>query len=137
MPDQPRALVIDDSGLVRWALRQSLGALGFAVVTAGTRMEALEQLIGSEYGLVVASPAVAREDITDLLRMARRQRAETALILLAPREAIPTSEAWGERTVMIGKPFSVDDVTAAVLRLVPERERERRSSTEPMLHQRR
>lgn len=119
MPQPLRALIIDDTALVRWALRQCLGALGFEVMTAGTRTEMLERLIGSGFRLVVASPSVGREDVIDLLETVRRQQPETAMILLTAGESIREPKAWGERTIVFEKPFSVDEVTAAARRLVP------------------
>ena len=116
---QPRALVVDDTALVRWALHHSLHALGFEVVTAGTRTEMLERLIGSGFRLVVASPTVGREDVTDLLETVRRQQPETAMILLTADESIREPKTWGEQTLVFEKPFSVDEVRAAVHRLVP------------------
>lgn len=119
MTHRPRALIVDDTLLVRWALHESLGELGFEVMTAGTRAEMLEQLIGSGISLVVASPSMGREDVTDLLEMVRRQQPETAMILLTADESIREPKAWGERTIVFEKPFSVAEVRAAVQRLVP------------------
>lgn len=108
-----RAIVIDDSELVRWAISRALTAEGFAVEQAGTLAEAEAKLAGIEFDLVVAADSLEREDMGELLTTVRGDAGAAPLVLLAEQARSP---AWrpSRVTSYVRKPFSIDEVLAAV-----------------------
>ena len=117
MPEPPRALVADETTLVRWALRRALTAAGFTVAEAGTREEVLETLVAHQYRLVVLPLALGFEDMEDIAQAIASPAGDTALIVLTENGKIPDSLRLHARVKAVDKPFSITSLVDAAMTL--------------------
>lgn len=113
-----RALVVNDTNLARWALRQALVRAGFAVTVVATTeaaVAAMERF--DELDVLVASMSLGSESV-DRLNAEVSQRWPNALIILLATDVEPRRPA-GSRAIVLETPFSVNDIVAAARRLGP------------------
>jgi DNA-binding NtrC family response regulator len=111
-------LVVDDEPLIRWAVREGLEGVGYAVLEAGTAREALDSLAGAGDPIVVALLDLRLPDSDDLglLRRVRREAPGCRVIVMTAHgtpellaEAM-TAGAYGT----ISKPFDMGRIVSLV-----------------------
>ena len=111
-------LVVDDEPLIRWAVREGLEGVGYAVLEAGTAREALDSLAGARHPIAVALLDLRLPDSDDLglLRRLRREAPGCRVIIMTAHgtpellaEAM-TAGAYGT----ISKPFDMGRVVSLV-----------------------
>ncbi|HVG25485.1 MAG TPA: response regulator [Thermoanaerobaculia bacterium] len=107
---EKRILVVDDDDAIRALLRTVLRRRGFAVDTARNGVEALEQLGGSRYALIVLDLMMPRMSGYELVEQLQEQS-----VLTRPRVLILTAAGQEPRsldtTLVVGtmhKPFDID-----------------------------
>ncbi|HIX88567.1 MAG TPA: response regulator transcription factor [Candidatus Akkermansia intestinavium] len=117
-------LVAEDDAPIREALRDSLEAAGYAVLTAEDGRRALELLLSSEVSLVLLDVNMPEINGFKLLRMMGRECPGTPCIILTAhgeeKERVKGLELGADDYVV--KPFSVAELLAriaAVLRRYP------------------
>ncbi|GFE57449.1 response regulator [Geobacter sp. AOG1] len=76
-----RLLVVDDESSIRLLYSQELADAGYDVVTAGNAAEAVAQLEGGEFDLVVLDIKLKNESGLDLLQKIVKERHEMPVIL--------------------------------------------------------
>jgi two-component system KDP operon response regulator KdpE len=106
-------LVIDDESQIRRALRTSLQAHGYEVVTAGTGEEGIVAVAESQPDLVFLDLGLPDLDGTDVLRRVR-SFSQVPVIIISVREAqaakVAALDAGADDYVT--KPFAMDELLA-------------------------
>jgi len=118
MPQKPAILVIDDEESLASMVSAYLGAKGYRVATALTGEDALEEIASGDYDIVVSDIYVDEVSGLDILRAAKGQRPECAVILMTARGSVQTTveaEAGGAFEYL-AKPFDMGELLEAVER---------------------
>jgi len=113
-----RALVVDDEGLIRWSLRETLIDHGFLVVEAGDGRGAMNALADGTTPPDVVLLDLRLPDSRDLSLLSR-------IISLVPRSKVILMTSYGTPEVhrdalergaytVLHKPFELQDLTALV-----------------------
>lgn len=113
-----RVLVVDDEPLIRWAVTETLTALGFEVEQAGDAASALRQLLAGPPGFDVILLDLRLPDMRDLSLMGTlRQLQPRACVILMTAfgsdEVVERAIALGAQTVLY-KPFALGTLVDAV-----------------------
>jgi len=115
----PLVLVVDDEGLIRWALRKALLALGCEVREAGDARSALlaSAEADTRFDAVLLDLKLPDSDGLSLLAAVKARQPAARLILMT---AFGTEETQAEAIALgacrvIRKPFDVKAVAAMVL----------------------
>jgi DNA-binding response OmpR family regulator len=109
-------LVVDDESLIRWSLRERLTAAGYAVLEAGTGLEALDVFAEATPALVLLDLALPELDGLGVLRSVRRMAPACPVIVMSAHDS-PGSSA---EAIALGachfvpKPFDFDAVVGLV-----------------------
>jgi DNA-binding response OmpR family regulator len=128
----PSVLLVEDDPVVRSAVSRALTALGNAVTSVGTALDALREITSSQFDVVVLDLGLPDMDGGDALRMMRGV-CDTPVIVATARD----DEAEIVRLLNAGaddylvKPFSSDHL-AARLGAVLRRARGRDEVNEPL-----
>lgn len=118
-----RVLLVEDEGLIRWSLAQTLAAAGATVVEAADARSAMEAIATAAAAFDVAVLDVRLPDGSGLglLATIRRLRPATRVVLMtaygtpALRDEARALGALG----VVEKPFELDAMTALVLGAAP------------------
>ncbi len=114
------AVVVNDVNLARWALRHALAGAGFGVTVSETAEEAVSAIARLErVDALVASLSLGPEAIDRLIDRVTERWPGAAVILLATDIDSRTPVATPNPAIVLDTPFSMDDVVAAVRRVVP------------------
>ena len=107
-------LVAEDDAPIREALRDSLEAAGYAVLTAEDGRRALELLLSSEVSLVLLDVNMPEINGFKLLRMMGRECPGTPCIILTAHGEEKEREKWLQLGAddYVVKPFSVAELLA-------------------------
>lgn len=108
-------LVVDDEPVIRDVLTALFTGEGYAVLSAGDGLAALEVMETASPDLIIADVIMPRLDGWGLLSRLRDQHAETPVILLSAtfRGNPPNG------VVFVAKPFDIDHLLAVVERVLP------------------
>lgn len=116
---RPKVLVVDDESLIRWALTEMLGDLGYEVVQAGDGRSALSAMCeAAPFDIALLDLRLPDCDDLSLLARMRSLSPTTRIILMS---AHGTTE-MAERAMDLGaftfvsKPFELNDLAALVSR---------------------
>jgi DNA-binding NtrC family response regulator len=117
-------LVVDDEGLLRWAVVETLGARGFEVSEAGDAKSALEALgaPGRHTDLVLLDLFLPDACDLSILKFIRT-RAPAMPVILMTAFATPDiiEEALAVGALVITKPFDIDNLAALIDRTLATR----------------
>jgi DNA-binding response OmpR family regulator len=117
----PRVLVVDDERLVRWAIAETLGDLGYVVIEAADARTALE-VFGDDVDLVLLDLHLPDcSDLSVLTRMRRTAPSTPVILMTAFATPAAISEASAYGTPVVAKPFDLADLAARVQRTLPDR----------------
>jgi len=127
-----RILVVDDEKIKRVTLADDLAAQGYDVVTAADGREALEQLGGGRFDVVVTDMKMPNVDGLELLKQIKQgPMAEIEVIMMTAYGSIPVAV----EAVKLGaydfltKPFRNEDIFPLLARI--ERRRQERAPAVP------
>jgi len=120
----PRVVVADDSLSVRRALAELMEDAGYEVSTARDGLEALELINALQPALVLLDlemPKLNGLEVTRFMR-GREQTHSVPVIMITSRasERYRSQAHEAGVTLMLGKPFSEDELTQSVRRLMAE-----------------
>jgi len=112
-------LIVDDEPSMRMALSESLESCGYMVETAVDGIEALQKFSRHGWDLVITDIRMPKMSGLDVLKEIRRSSPHTPVILITAYGTVNTAvEAMKEgATDFIMKPFSLEDLEAAVKRI--------------------
>lgn len=111
---KPRALVSDDSMLVRWALSQALARRGLEVVLASTRHETLCRLMDGPFLILVMSCSLGNEDTRDVIGALADEPGGTPVIVLCGGDCGEQFQSDHPSAKVFLKPFSLEAILSAV-----------------------
>jgi CheY-like chemotaxis protein len=107
-------LVVDDEPVIRELLVQVLRDEGYATVTAGDGVAALESLESGDIDLVLTDTMMPRLDGVALIRtMRKRPVLNTMPVVLLSAAGRPALDGMGD-CVFLPKPFDLTSLLAAV-----------------------
>ncbi len=119
---EPRILVADAEVHVQDLLVELLRGMGYRVDTAGSREGALAKIRASEYDALIADFGMPHLDGRALLSTLKTEKPALSrrVIFLASDAASPPlmEFALAERSILIGKPFDLDTMRAALKRVL-------------------
>jgi len=111
-----RVLLIEDEDGLRGAIARRLRAVGHAVDEAADRLSAEDLFAEHEYGCVLLDRSLPDGEGLDMLRMWRRQKATTPVLVLTARDAVKARveglEAGADDYLV--KPFAVEELLARI-----------------------
>jgi len=116
---QQSALIIDDNRWMRDALADTLGALGYRTTTAADGVEGIEKFACGDYDVVLTDLEMPRMDGRAVARHVREgQRGIGVVVISAAMVSGMAPPAWADdRVALLGKPVSLEDLTAAIDRV--------------------
>ena len=122
-PHAVRVLIVDDEGLIRWSLAQTLAAAGATVVEAADTRSAMEAIGAAAPAFDAAILDVRLPDGSGLglLTAIRRLRPATRVVLMTAYGTpalLAEARALGALGV-VEKPFELDAMTALILGAPP------------------
>ena len=119
----PRVLVVDDEGLLRWSLAETLVDAGYQVVLAANGCDARAAMADERHRIDVMLVDLKLPD-TDGLQLVREARRRwltcpiVAMTAYAPADTHESAIAAGAQDV-VTKPFDLDDMRRRVRQLCP------------------
>src|SRR5512142_1550636 len=120
LPLPLHVLVVNDVNLARWALRHALAAAGFVVTVSETAQGAAAAIAHLDaLDALVASLSLGPEAIDRLIDRVTERWPRAAVILLATDIDARAPVAAPNPAIVLDTPFSMDDVVAAMRRVVP------------------
>ena len=116
-----RILIVDDEPLVTRSCRRILLEAGHEVQTAQSGQEGLRQALSQRFDLVMTDLKMPDLDGMDLVRAVRRDRPQTAIVIITGYGTIPSAVAATRLGVAdyIEKPFTPDQIVEAVGKALP------------------
>lgn len=112
----PPILVIDDEEAVTTMIAGYLKAKGYPVKAVNDGEDALEEIRGGDYPIVISDIYIDRVTGLDILRAVKTRNSESAVILMTARGSVRTTvEAeMGGAIEYLAKPFALEDLLAVV-----------------------
>ncbi len=112
-------LIIDDNAVVREALADTLGGLGFCTTTACDGVDGLEKFTRGSYDVVLTDLEMPRISGVEVTRRVRETRPDVGVVVISGSlESGAAPPAWaGNRVAFVEKPPRLEDVTAAIARV--------------------
>jgi len=109
-------LVVDDEVIMRESLRDWLTDVGYQVETAEDGDEALEAIVGQDFGVVIIDLMLPGKNGIEVLREARERRPHLKGIIITAYPSVPTAvEAMKEGAVdYLPKPVKLNELEALV-----------------------
>jgi DNA-binding response OmpR family regulator len=115
----PRILVVDDEPSILGLARAILEPQGYRVSTAGDGREALRELAGGRYDLVLTDIVMPDMEGIELLRRLRSQRTGVPVVVMSGNPVgmkfLQTARHLGASGTL-HKPFSIQELTLTVER---------------------
>jgi DNA-binding NtrC family response regulator len=113
-----KLLVVEDDNSVRTTITTFLELEGYAVDAASSTREALERLSRDTYPIIISDIYLDERTGIDVLRKAREQNPNCAVILMTARGSMETVMAATQHGAFdyIAKPFELEDLLATVKR---------------------
>ncbi len=110
MPDNT-VLVVDDDGLIGWALAKDLSSLGYATQTAGTVRDALARIRGSRFGFLFLDVHLPDGNGLELMPEVGRLSPETKIVVMSASDGGRTRQRALSSGALqyLEKPFDVSE----------------------------
>lgn len=114
---RPLVLVVDADALLRWAMREAVGAAGFAVGEVSTALDARTALAdGSAPAVAIVDPHFPDASSAEVLDAMRALAPECRLLVMLADDT-PASRATALQfgaAAVLAKPVDLDDVVTRV-----------------------
>ena len=109
-------MIVEDDDTWRDTLTQFLELSGYQVDSAGGTREASDRLRAGRYGIVISDIYIDDKTGIEVLRTARQENPECAVILMSGRGSMETISAGlsGGAVEYLAKPFELDDLLNVV-----------------------
>jgi DNA-binding NtrC family response regulator len=122
-----RVLVVDDNPIVLASCRRILEEEGFTVVTVGSVNQAIEEAVAQGFGLIIVDIKMPEQDGHQLMKRVKAWRKPTPVIAMSgyPTSETVQSSLTSGAFVFLPKPFTPDELIAALRVVVPGELRER------------
>ncbi len=126
MATDVKILAIDEQDIILSSIRKALTSCGdvmYSITTVPTAMEGLRSIRNSSFDLVLVDAALPGMNTSETLRRIRTTSPSTALILMSgyiSGTSIP-GEISGYVDAILSKPFTTDEITSLVSRILVER----------------
>ena len=127
-----RVLVVDDDPIVLASCKRVLETEGFSVVAASSVGQAIEEAVAQAFGLIITDIKMPERDGFQLMKKVSEWRRPTPVIAMS---GYPTSESVQSSLksgafVFLPKPFTPDELLAALRVVVPSELNEHPEKTE-------
>ena len=121
MAATPRVLVVDDEPVINESCRRVLADEGYEVDTTESGREGLDRAARQHFDLVITDLRMPDLDGMELVRSLRRQRPNTAVVIITGYGTVPSAVEAMRLGVAeyIEKPFTPDELAQAVGRACP------------------
>ena len=119
-----RVLVVDDEDAIRELCSDALADAGFGVEAVSSASQALRELDGGRFDIVVTDLRMPELSGLDLLRAIKENHAEVDVVVMTGHGTIDTAVESLKLGAydFVTKPFSVDDLTSRLHRLAEKRQ---------------
>jgi CheY-like chemotaxis protein len=112
---QGTVLVVDDDADVREIAVEALEGVGYIVASAGSGLEALDTIErGDTVDVVLIDYAMPEMNGLEAMRLISERRPATRIVLMTGHADVPALQTAAERARLLRKPFTVEQLTAAV-----------------------
>jgi ATP-dependent Lon protease len=120
-----RVLVVDDEEIARTNVEHILKKEGYAVVTATNGMEALQQLRGGAFDLVLTDLLMMKVGGMELLEKIKSDYPATEVIVITGYATVPSAVEALQKGAYhyLPKPLKIDEVRAAARKALARKER--------------
>ncbi len=115
--NRPVVLVVDDEAAIRLLCKVNLELDGFRVVEAASLDEARTLLEAEPVAVVLLDLHVGREDGETLIDEIRGREPRLPVVVVSGSSDVDTGELQVDADAVLGKPFTIDELTATVQRL--------------------
>jgi len=121
-----KVLVVDDEPIVTKSCRRILAVEGYDVQTAQSGQEGLRRALSQHFDLLVTDLKMPDMDGMELVQTVRRDRPQTAVVIITGYATIPSAVAATRLGVSdyIEKPFTPEQIVEAVNKAVAVRHEE-------------
>jgi DNA-binding NtrC family response regulator len=118
---ESRILVVDDEPVVTKSCRRILAEKGYQVDTVESGQEGLQRALDEHFDLVMTDLKMPDLDGMELVRTLRKERPETAIVIITGYGSIPSAIEATKLGVFdyIQKPFTPDEISSVVSRVCP------------------
>ncbi len=115
-----RVLVVEDDADIRQLLVEILDDEGYAVALAEDGVQAIEQVVAARPALLILDLMLPRLNGDEVLAELARRGLREGLPVLVLTAAGPVEErvAGIDADAFLAKPFTIDDLVAAIVQLV-------------------
>ena len=110
----PIVLVVDDEPALRLLYRVNLELEGYRILEAGTVAEACAAIEAHAIAVVVLDMQLGAERSDVLLQELRDRKPRIPVVVVTGSSDIDTGERIIEADAVIGKPFTIEELTNAV-----------------------
>ena len=124
-------MIVEDDDTWRDTLATFLEYSGYQVASAGGTREAITRLQAERYNIVISDIYIDDKTGIDVLKTARAENPECAVILMSGRGSMETISAGiaGGAVEYLSKPFELDDLLAVVKKAEAKLNRENEEAT--------
>ncbi|HAV24089.1 MAG: hypothetical protein A2X67_09550 [Ignavibacteria bacterium GWA2_55_11] len=120
MPAKNRILVVDDEEALRTVLSSELEGEGYSVRSAADGQEAITQLTGTEFDLVLLDIKMPNVDGFEVLKFVKERHPKTKVVMLTGfadlKNAIESKKLGAED--FVSKPYDLVDLLTTVERVL-------------------
>ena len=119
----PIVLVVDDEPALRLLYRVNLELEGYRILEAGTVAEARAAIEAQAIAVVLLDMQLGAERSDVLLQELRDREPRIPVVVVTGSSDIDTDERTIEADAVIGKPFTIEELTSAVQAVVASERR--------------
>jgi formate/nitrite transporter len=130
-PAAKRLLVIDDESVVLTSCRRIFAEEGFEVVTTDSPRQGLELASGSRFDVILCDWRMPELSGIDVVELLDKRSPESAVVMITGFPAVDRATEVMKRGAMdyVAKPFTPEEIVAAVNKALKRKESERSKGT--------
>jgi formate/nitrite transporter len=130
-PSAKRMLVIDDESVVLSSCRRIFTEEGYEVVTTDSPRQGLDLASGSRFDIILCDWRMPELDGVDVVELLDKRSPESAVVMITGFPAVDRATEVMKRGAMdyIAKPFTPEEIVAAVNRALKRKESEQSKGT--------
>lgn len=133
MSENPRLLLVDDEPVICQACQRIFSRQGFQVDVSTDACEGLNWAIERDYAVVLLDIKMPKMEGIQFLEQLREKKAELPVLIITGYPSIPNAAAAMRlgASDYVTKPFTPEQITQAVQRILGHRPTNSASRTEP------